>query len=196
MSQCQGQLWKPGLPVVIPGKKVTLPDRSKDGRTQSQSLSPAGGRAPSARRRTRASKRGDVPWASLTSPPGRHLRAWRWARWCRGQGRPVVKRKTPCRLRAHQAPGSAGRVPAGPSASSPLCRSSPPPPPSALRSPPGFMPGPCPAACPASVGTSCLFEEEIFICIPRGQGQCSSRERPPEGARVRALEKPLPRLAR
>lgn len=53
---------------------------------------------------------------------------------------------------------------------------------------PGRRPASCPArpaARPASVGTSCLFEEEIFIGAPRGQAQCSSRQRPRGGARGR-----------
>lgn len=54
---------------------------------------------------------------------------------------------------------------------------------------------PLPAAFPASVGTSCLFENEIFIRVSRGQTQCSLRERPPEGARVRVRAKPLPKPA-
>lgn len=61
MTQCHGQLWKLGLPAVSPGRKVTLPDRRKDRLTHTQSVSPAGGPAPGARRRTRASQRGGPP---------------------------------------------------------------------------------------------------------------------------------------
>lgn len=54
---------------------------------------------------------------------------------------------------------------------------------------------PLTAAGPASVGTSCLFEEEIFIRVPRGQIQCFSRESPLEGARVRERKAALQAFA-
>lgn len=42
MSQCQGQPWKPGLPAVSPGSKVTLPDRRQDRQTHTPHASPGG----------------------------------------------------------------------------------------------------------------------------------------------------------